>query len=121
MNVIIPKDEINTILKKPHYRKDHREKVYVHGALHYHCGHCRRIFRMWLEDGVEGENKKQPCPFVIRCPECGSNAQHVNWYSDIELDELQPLWKDAYFFALDKSKDEWACGIPSIYVGKCSE
>ena len=121
MNVIIPKDRSNIVFKKPHYRMDYREKVLVHGAFHYQCEHCRHIFRMWLEDGVEGKNKKQPCPFIIRCPECGQMAQHVHWNEDIKLDELQPLWKGAYFFALDKRRDERACGEPSIYVGKGRE
>ena len=44
--------------------------------------------------------------------------KHFNWNEDIELDELQPLRKGEYFFALDKSKNERACGKPSIYVGK---
>lgn len=112
MKVRIPK----TI--KPSYPKDFREKVMVHGAFHYQCEHCRKIFRMWLEDGVEGTNKKQPCPFTITCPDCGGRATHVCWYADIKLDELQPLWKGAHFFALDESRNEYACGKPSLYIGK---
>lgn len=112
MNVRIPK------IIKPSYPKDFREKVMVHGAFNYQCEHCRKIFRMWLEDGVEGTNKKQPCPFVILCPYCGGMANHINWGSDIKLDELQPLWKGARFFAFDNSKNECACGKPSLYIGK---
>lgn len=73
---------------------------------------------MWLEDGVEDDNKKQPCPFIIRCPECGGMAQHVMWHMDIVLDELTPLTKGMKFFAFDKSGKEYACGEPSIYIGK---
>lgn len=118
MNVRIPKNKDEIIFKKPHYRNDFREEVLVHGAFHYQCEKCRHIFRMWLEDGVEGNNKKQPSPFIIPCPECGGESSHVFWHTDIHLDELTPLWKDAHFFAFDKSGKDNACGKPSIYIGK---
>lgn len=106
---------------KASYPKDFRAKVLVHGAFHYQCEHCRKIFSMWLEDGVEGPNKKQPCPFIITCPDCGGRARHISWSSDIELDILQPLWQGAYFFAFDNSKNGYACGKPSLYLGNKGE
>ncbi len=118
MNVIIPKNNNEVVFKKPHFKNDFRAQVLVHGAFHYHCEKCRKIFRMWLEEGVEGANKKQPCPFIIACPECGGKASHAFWHMDIHLDELTPLWKNAMFFALDKSGNERACGKPSVFIGK---
>lgn len=117
MNAILPKDRKDANFKKPYLREDHRDKVMVHGAFHYQCERCRHQFRMWLEDGVEGENKKQPCPFIIRCPECGGTAQHVAWHTDLKLDELQPLAKGMKFFAFDNSGKHDACGKASIFVG----
>lgn len=82
MNVIIPKNTDEIVFKKPHYRNDFRSEVLVHGAFHYQCKKCRRIFRMWLEDGVESDNKKQPCPFIIPCPECGGESSHISWHTE---------------------------------------
>ena len=55
------------------------EKKYQHEEafclMRYHCGGCAYEEVFWnSRDGVT--------PFVVRCPECGRDMQHVNWQSD---------------------------------------
>ncbi len=89
----------------------------VHGAFNYECEECGKNWKMWLELGVEGENKVMPCPFIIRC-KCGGNAVHTNWQEDIYLPHEMPLGENMSYFKLDKrrlkSHDENACGIPVL-------
>lgn len=47
--------------------------ILVHGVFLYRCEKCGAIEPMYLEQGVEGPNKKQPCPYAIRCISCDSN------------------------------------------------
>lgn len=83
----------------------------AHGAMHYECEACGKEWLMWLEEGVEGKNKMQPCPFIIRC-KCGGLAKHVAWNFDIHLDELRPInEKVMNYFALDKDGD---CAKPIL-------
>lgn len=89
----------------------------LHGAMHYQCKDCGLRWRMWLEVGVEGKDKKQPCPFSIPC-ECGGVAQHVDWQKDHFLSAPRPAYPGMNYFALDRGgKKEMACGKPMVYVG----
>ena len=92
-------------------------KILVHGAMQYRCEKCGKEWRMWLEVGVEGENKKMPCPFSIRC-KCGGLAQHINWQDDIWLPKPIPLEEKMSYFQLDRkglnNHDSNACGIPVL-------
>ncbi|ELC8411545.1 hypothetical protein [Clostridium perfringens] len=90
-----------------------KNKILVHGAFMYKCGKCGHMELMYLETGVEGENKKQPCPFIIRCPKCNELAmQHVLWRMD-NFFESRELCKNESYFTLNKKGD---CAKPVFNI-----
>lgn len=107
------KENIERLLKI----QDELNITLVHGAMTYECEECGKSWRMWLEVGVEGEDKLMPCPFIIKC-KCGGMAKHINWQDDIWLPEPRPLGENMSYFKLDKKglkkQDDNACGIPVL-------
>lgn len=86
----------------------------VWGSFLYKCSNCGHDRKMFLEVGVEGPlgKNKMPCPFCIRCPECGElTMKHIDWHRD-EAFEPRQIQKHESYFRLSKSKDEMACGRP---------
>ncbi|MDU5211420.1 MAG: hypothetical protein E6441_17380 [Clostridium sp.] len=84
-----------------------KNKVLVHGVFLYKCEKCGCMEPMYLEKGVEGKNKEQPCPFTIRCPKCGELEMiHVMWGAD-NFFEPRELCENESYFALGER-----CGKP---------
>lgn len=42
--------------------------ITLHGYFVYRCEECDKEFRMWLQEGCEGPNKKQAVPFLFVAP-----------------------------------------------------
>ena len=103
---------------KLQYRVVHKAPL-VHGGMKYKCEKCGAEWFMNLEIGVEDNGKNgrphQPCPFVIGC-DCGGYARDISGY--LPLPTVRPLLSGMKYFAYDKSGDECACGIKSIYLAK---
>ena len=89
-------------------------EILVHSAMHYRCDSCGKVFRFWIEKGLEdrkqdilnAENHK-PVPFCIGCL-CGGTAQHFMWHNDIYLDDYRPLEENENYFENLENED---CGI----------
>lgn len=97
-------------------------EVLVHGAMNYKCEDCGKIFRMWLEKGLEDKmqdainpEKHKPVPFTIGCL-CGGLAQHTAWHEDIELGVYRPLGDGMSYF---ENTDDCDCGRPHIKTDGC--
>lgn len=86
------------------------DKVLVHGSMHYKCDKCGEMFTMYLQNGVEGPGKIQPCPFAI-VHTCGGLASHVVWDLD-EYFKPRQLKSNESYFALGEK-----CGKPILKVG----
>lgn len=86
-------------------------EIMVHYAMHYKCDACGKIFRFWLEKGLEDKNYTgklhKPVPFGIACL-CGGTATHFAWQSDIRLDDYRPLTEYENYFENTEDSD---CGI----------
>lgn len=89
-------------------------EVLVHGAMLYQCECCGRVFRMWLEKGLEDRKQDEinpgshkPVPFCIDCL-CGGLAKHIAWQNDIHLDEYRLLKENENYF---ENSPESNCGI----------
>lgn len=91
--------------------------------------HCRNIYVMWLEKGLEDPTDDQktgghkPVPFGIICPACGGTATHILW--SVGKDSLGKNYKSYQkyvdqttkliyrnFFWNDPTAD---CGVPIIF------
>lgn len=83
------------------------DKVLVHGSMHYKCEKCGDIFKMYLQEGVEGPGKIQPCPFTI-VHTCEGLASHVMWNLD-EYFKPRQLKSNENYFALGER-----CGKPIL-------
>ena len=97
-------------------------EVLVHGAMNYKCEDCGKIFRMWLEKGLEDKiqdaiypDKHKPVPFTIGCL-CGGLAQHTAWHEDIELGTYRPLGDGMSYF---ENTDYCDCGRPHLKTDGC--
>lgn len=83
-------------------------KVLVHGVMLYKCETCGHIEEMYLEEGIEGETKEMPCPFIIQCPRCAGNMSHSMWSLDNYFEPRAIKDYESYF-----TKDyEKGYGIP---------
>lgn len=57
----------------------------IHGYMIYQCEHCKSIYVMWLEKGLEDPTDDEktgmhkPVPFGFTCPICGDIATHRVW------------------------------------------
>lgn len=57
----------------------------IHGYMVYQCEHCKNIYVMWLEKGLEDPTDDEktgmhkPVPFGFTCPFCGDIATHTLW------------------------------------------
>lgn len=80
-------------------------------AMYYRCNSCEKMWKMWLQTGLEehGENHK-PVPFSIRC-KCGGMAAHYDWHLDIHLEEPIPITKRMNYFA---NRPDYTCGVPVL-------
>lgn len=88
---------------------ENKKEVLVHGSMVYKCENCGELETMYLEKGVEGPNKVQPCPFIICCPKCESlSMNHVMWSLDTFFPPRPIICNESYF-ALDL---EHNCGKP---------
>ncbi len=77
--------------------------ITFHGYFVYSCDACGAEFKMWLQQGVEGPEKKQPAPFFIRCPHCGGSSRHFDWTKARFFQPFQvPLLPGTNYFALDE-------------------
>jgi hypothetical protein len=88
--------------------------VMAHGAMHYQCKECGRMFRMWLEKGVEDcltpDIERKPAPFTMGCL-CGGEAHHIAWTSDIQFDSYRPITETMDYF---ENIDGCDHGIPHL-------
>lgn len=109
-------DMIGKNNKKECFAKAYGTPPIIHGGFIYRCQDCNKEWIMWLEEGVEGEDKIMPCPFTIGC-ECGGWAEHVDWHRYIKFskDEHRPIAPGAKYFALDH---ELGHGQPCVYMGE---
>lgn len=101
----------------------------IHGYMVYQCEHCKSIYVMWLEKGLEDptEDEKtgmhKPVPFGFTCPFCGDIATHILWdlgrsglgknYKSYQKYVEQPnrfIYRN--FFWNDPTTD---CGVPIIF------
>lgn len=73
------------------------KQILVHGRMLYRCTNCGEIIPMYLEEGVEGKDKKVPCPFIINCPECGGEMMHSFWSMDSYFEPRALLPEESYF------------------------
>ena len=98
--------------KKSEELKQNEDVVLIHKMMNYQCRDCKKVFRMFLEKGLEDKNftgeQHKPVPFTIRC-QCGGIANHVNWQDDIRFSDYEPLGENMNYFANVKGYD---CGIP---------
>ncbi len=94
----------------------HRD-IFVHGMMKYRCGECGRVFKMWLESGVEDKwqdklhpELHKPAPFTIGCL-CGGTASHIDWHEDTYLPGYRPLANNMNYFENTIDCDH---GVPHI-------
>lgn len=74
-------NSVETVQENP----EELEDILVHGYFVYECEACGKVYKMWLEKGLEDtvqdkafpENHK-PVPFIIGC-ECGGACKHILW------------------------------------------
>lgn len=90
-------------------------EILIHAAMHYQCDCCEKIFRFWLEKGLEDRKQDRirpdnhkPVPFSISCL-CGGTAQHIAWNKDIYLNAYMQLGENMNYF--ENTEDD-ECGIP---------
>lgn len=90
-------------------------EVLVHTAMYYQCVCCGRIYRFWLEKGLEDRMQDaidpgghKPVPYCVGCL-CGGTARHVAWEKDVRLDKYELLGEDMNYFENSEDSD---CGIP---------
>lgn len=101
----------------------------IHGYMVYQCEHCKSIYVMWLEKGLEDPTDDEktgmhkPVPFGFTCPICGDIATHTLWslgknslgknYRSYQKYVEQPnrfIYRN--FFWNDPTTD---CGVPIIF------
>lgn len=94
-----------------------KREVLVHGAMNYVCQDCGRVFKMWLEKGLEDKiqdaeypKKHKPVPFAIGCL-CGGTAQHIAWHEDVDLSGYRPIGDNMSYF---ENLEDRGCGIPHL-------
>lgn len=92
-------------------------EILVHGAMHYKCKDCGRVFRMWLEKGLEDKiqdaeypGKHKPVPFTIGCL-CGGLMEHVAWHSDIHIPRYMSIRSRMNYF---ENSEDCAHGVPHL-------
>lgn len=107
--ILYPPQEIET---EPLQRK-----IMVHMFMHYRCDCCGRIFRFYLEKGLEDKmqdeiepDKHKPVPFCVPCL-CGGTLEHVYWNHDIHFNGYHPIKDQMNYF---ENTEEHDCGIPHI-------
>ena len=101
----------------------------IHGYMVYQCEHCKNIYVMWLEKGLEDPTDDEktgmhkPVPFGFTCPICDDIATHTRWalgknslgknYKSYQKYVEQPnrlIYRN--FFWNDPTTD---CGVPVIF------
>ena len=101
----------------------------IHGYMVYQCEHCKNIYVMWLEKGLEDPTDDEktgmhkPVPFGFTCPACGGIATHTLFslgkdslgknYKSYQKYVEQPnriIYRN--FFWNDPTTD---CGVPVIF------
>ncbi len=101
----------------------------IHGYMVYQCEHCKNIYVMWLEKGLEDPTDDEktgmhkPVPFGFTCPICDDIATHTLWalgknslgknYKSYQKYVEQPnrlIYRN--FFWNDPTTD---CGVPVIF------
>ena len=101
----------------------------IHGYMVYQCEHCKNIYVMWLEKGLEDPTDDEktgmhkPVPFGFTCPICGDIVTHTLWalgknslgknYKSYQKYVEQPnrlIYRN--FFWNDPTTD---CGVPVIF------
>lgn len=101
----------------------------IHGYMVYQCEHCKNIYVMWLEKGLEDPTDDEktglhkPVPFGFTCPNCGDIATHT--LSTLGKNSLGKNYKSYQkyveqpnrliyrnFFWNDPTTD---CGVPVIF------
>lgn len=101
----------------------------IHGYMVYQCEHCKSIYVMWLEKGLEDPTDDEktmmhkPVPFGFTCPICGDIATHRVWalgknslgknyksYQKYVEQHNRLIYRN--FFWNDPTAD---CGIPIIF------
>ena len=101
----------------------------IHGYMVYQCEHCKNIYVMWLEKGLEDPTDDEktglhkPVPFGFICPACDGTATHTLWslgkdslgknYKSYQKYVEQPsrlIYRN--FFWNDPTTD---CGVPVIF------
>ena len=101
----------------------------IHGYMVYQCEHCKNIYVMWLEKGLEDPTDDEktgihkPVPFGFICPACGGIATHTLFsfgedglgknYKSYQKYVEQPnrlIYRN--FFWNDPTTD---CGVPVIF------
>ncbi len=92
-----------------------KRKILIHMAMYYQCECCNKVYRFWLEKGLE--DKKQdavfpeshkPVPYIIPCL-CGREARHIAWNEDITLNDYMPLSENMNYF---ENVEDSNCGRP---------
>lgn len=88
--------------------------ILVHMAMHYKCEECGRVFKFWLEKGLEDRKQDEinpeshkPVPFAIQCL-CGGTAKHFAWNQDINLTDYRLLGENENYF---ENKEDEDCGV----------
>lgn len=114
---------MNRTVNKIYYEPREREKeplqreIMVHLSMFYQCDCCRKIFRFWLEKGLEDKRqdlkepeRHKPVPYCTACL-CGGTLQHSFWNMDVQLDDYRRLKENENYF---ENEPESSCGIPHI-------
>ena len=121
-------EKYKTIMSERIIESTKQDRI-IHGYMVYQCEHCKNIYVMWLEKGLEDPTDDEktglhkPVPFGFICPACGGTATHTLWslgkdslgknYKSYQKYVEQPsrlIYRN--FFWNDPTMD---CGVPVIF------
>lgn len=86
-----------------------KKEKYVHAMASYMCCRCKKLYKLYIETGIEDSCDAKHIPISFTCKKCGGCA---TWINDIRRLETQIRLTDEMNYISNRRNN--ITGVPTI-------